>query len=221
MRKIKALLVAGAMVATMSATAFAGNVTTTLTGDDVKIDNGNFVVDLNAAGIDPTTFTSCTFTVTCDAMADGAGGGIMMNSTSLGWKQDDDNWSWAQEKLADKTSNFVAEATGNENEYTITFEPGVSFAAEDKADAEGYAQVVLQQWWGSDIVVTGYEINKGAAAEEPAPAEEPASEDASSAEPAPATDTTPKTGDATSVAVLAVVALLAMGGVVVTSKKRA
>ena len=161
-------------------------------------DAGMLSIDLVEAGYDPTAVTSVTISFTVDD-SDGFGGGIMLNSSKSGWHQQDGKWDWGNEG-----KNFTP--TGSNGSYSLTFP--IENAADEfgKAGASDYyAQVCVQQWWGKDITLTSVEIADG-------------SDDGAKTDDGKKDAATP-TGDATSVAVLAIVALVALGGVVVTSKK--
>jgi len=204
MKKLNVLALTGAMVATMSVSAFAGNVQSTVSDEAAKVDGGAFSYDLVAAGYVPTSVKSITFTFTIDD-SDGFGGGLMMNGKVSGWVQDDDHASWANAVLEDKTSNVVAE--GADGTYTMTLKLDGSQSEKFNASAFGaasdldnpddyYAQVVIQQWWGADATITGVSVDGDKV------------------------DSGEATGDVAPVAYLA--AIVAIAGVaMVASKKRA
>lgn len=146
MRRFSTLLLAGAMTAAMIVPALATDITTTLSGVDVS--RGFASVDVNAIAGDKASLVSgVTFTFTADD-SDGFGGGFMMNSNSLGWLQRDGVWDWGN---AEKTCIAEKQEDGS---FVLTFD----FEEYRFAPDEEYAQIVLQQWWGSSICITEVEL---------------------------------------------------------------
>ena len=117
-------------------------------------------------------------------------------------------------------------ATAGQTEYVISI-PVADWTAKggekkDFEDGTGYTVGGNCQVAAAGTIV--YVTANKPYPEPAAPAVESSSSSSSSVEESSsstADDTATKTGDATSVAVLAVIALIALGGVVVTSKKRA
>ncbi len=111
-----------------------------------------------------------------------------------------------QDVTPNKSAKFDVTDDVKELEITITWGEGVETG---NTDSEGNPELActFNDWCGNGVIVTSGGAAAGDATEAPTQA--------------PSTDKTPATGDATSVAVLAVVAVLALGGVVVSSKKRA
>jgi len=222
MRKLftKVVAVAAAAVMALGCASAKGFVDSVPDGVGASVNEGGMLtIDLVAAGYDPTTVTevSIEFTLPEEGYKDGFGGGIMMNSKKTGWHQDDGEWSWGN-----PDSGKPIEATGADGTYKLTY--AVEKAADEYGPNDGSiedysAQVCFQIWWqdASDATVTKVEIKGDKAA---APAES-SSSSAAAESSSTAPDSASKTGDATSVAVLAVLAVLALAGVVVTSKKRA
>ena len=141
-----------AMSLSMSTSVFAG------VGSDSSgvgtVEDGAWSVDLIAAGYDPTTVTGVDITFNVDD-SDGFGGGFMTNGTPNSWHQEESNY-WG-----DSGSNGPVYASGSDGTYTISFTvPDGEFdGAED-----GYAQLVLQQWWGNSIDITAVNIKTSGAA---------------------------------------------------------
>lgn len=171
LKKILAAVAAAAVaVSTMAISAFA-----------IKDYPDGYVLDLIAEGYDVTAVAGFTFKISGD-IDSGTGGGVGFNSATTGW--DSTEWGNAD---AGKTLN------GSEGELTVKRDAPV-FKESDVTDPTNpYAQIWMQQWWGTDVTIDavivldkdGNELAKGAvdyttaeteaaAEEEAAPAEEEA-----------------------------------------------
>ncbi|MBR6273565.1 MAG: LPXTG cell wall anchor domain-containing protein [Lachnospiraceae bacterium] len=152
--------------------------------------------------VDVTDAEKVTFTFTFEDDDDGSNGGIGWNDVATG-----------EEKGADKAWKQIQWGAAYEDEVEV-------LSADVIANESGKKIIQLQTWWVNEgkTIEANVEITGSAApAESSSSAESSAAAESSSA----ADDSASKTGDATSVAVLAALALIALGGVVVTSKKRA
>lgn len=167
--KLKKILaaVAAAVVAvsTMAVNAFA-----------IKDYPDGYVLDLIAEGYDVTAVAGFTFKISGD-IDSGTGGGVGFNSATTGW--DSTEWGNAD---AGKTIN----ASGGE--VTIKRDAPV-FKESDVTDPKNpYAQIWMQQWWGTDVTidsvtvldVDGNALAAGAVApaDDAAPADDTAADEA-------------------------------------------
>jgi hypothetical protein len=204
MKKFTTLALATAMTAAMACTAFAGNSIQSTSSIGTANDDGSFTVDFVAAGIDATTVTGVTLTLTVDD-SDGFGGGIMFNGTACGWDQSEDYY-WGD---ADAAKALVATSTGNAGEYTVTFAvPDGEFG--DMTAEDAYAQICVQQWWGNDVTITNVSVETSGSSDAGADDGAGAGADAGAA-----------AGDVAPVAYLAAVVALAGVALVASKKVRA
>ena len=148
--------------------------------------------------VDVTDAEKVTFTFTFEDDDDGSNGGIGWNDVATG-----------EEKGPDKAWKQIQWGAAYEDEVEV-------LSADVIANESGKKIIQLQTWWVNEgkTIEANVEITGSAA---PAESSSSSAESSSSAAPESAS----QTGDATSVAVLAALALIALGGVVVTSKKRA
>ncbi len=141
-------------------------------------------------------------------------------------------WGWNSQKAKDagtgKGADKAWEQPDGWNAADGDFEETLDKATIDDIipTDDGKKEVQLQTWWIEEGEGKGYTITVEGVKAAAAPAESSSSSAESSSSAAAessstAPDSASKTGDATSVAVLAVLAVLALAGVVVTSKKRA
>lgn len=165
-KKFLALAVAAAvaMTAAMS-TSVSAAIKSSVANTEVSEDSKMLTIDLNKAGLDPSKVNGATVEVKFEIDdSDGFGGGIMFNSKSGGWQQDEKNY-WGN-----PDADTPIKATGKNKKYTLKFKAASSAFKASDADVEnkGYAQICVQQWWGKDMKVTdvtvgGKSINKKAA----------------------------------------------------------
>ena len=208
MKKFAKVLACVLALTMLCSFAFAGNADDFLadgviTGYGTDEATGEANGWLNANGFEITDAYGVSFTIelSADELADEEfwiGGGFGVNSTSTGWL------SFAEWGKASGEKPISIEDNLDGTTCTIKWVADAPiFTAEDT-----WCQFWIQAWGGT-MTVTGADIlgadgNPLGATVEDAPA-----------------DSQPATGDATSIVALALVAVVAMGGVVVCSKKRA
>lgn len=131
LRKILAAVAAAAVaVSTMAVSAFA-----------IKDYPDGYTLDLIAEGYDVTAVAGFTFKISGD-IDSGVGGGVGFNSATTGW--DSTEWGNDDANKAIKASN---------GEVTIKRDAPV-FKESDVTDPTNpYAQIWMQQWWGTDITI--------------------------------------------------------------------
>ncbi|MDE5742279.1 MAG: hypothetical protein K2H90_07520 [Oscillospiraceae bacterium] len=162
LKKILAAVAAAAVaVSTMAVSAFA-----------IKDYPDGYTVDLIAEGYDVTAIAGFTVKISGD-IDSGTGGGAGFNSATTGW----DSTEWGNADAA-KAIN------ASDGEITIKRDAPV-FMESDVTDPDNpYAQIWVQQWWGSDITIDsltvfdkdGNELAKGAVDYTPAETEAEAAE---------------------------------------------
>lgn len=138
-------------------------------------------------------------------------------------------WGWNSQKAKDagtgKGADKAWEQPDGWNAADGDFKKTLDKATIDDIipTEDGKKEVQLQTWWIEEGEGKGYTITVEGVKAAAAPAELSSSSAESSAaeSSSAAAESASQTGDATSVAVLAVLAVLALAGVVVTSKKRA
>lgn len=139
LKKIIAAVAAAAVaVSTMAVSAFA-----------IKDYPDGYTVDLVKEGYDAATIASVAgFTVKISGDIDsGVGGGAGFNSATTGW--DSTEWGNDDANKAIKSSN---------GEITIKRDAPV-FKESDATDPTNpYAQIWVQQWWGSDVTIESLTI---------------------------------------------------------------
>lgn len=202
-----------------------GNNTVYLTNETDKDDNVKFVGLANDYEVDLTKVQSVSYYVTLkdgtDFDATWYGGKIGTNSMA-GWA---DTAAWTTAANEDGTpvdSDILVQdiLDGESFVLTVTIAPGVYVNPTENSKGElvsDWPRTWLQSYGGA-IEVTKVTMEYDGTLTAVGGAEAPADETPADETPA---DNTPATGDATSIALLSVVAVLALGGVVVSSKKRA
>lgn len=222
LKKIFAALAATAVAATMSISALAVDIETTIDSDAVT-PGANFMADFDAANVDAKESAKVTITFTIADETAGFGGGFVLSTKA-------NNWVAVEFGNADSGKEIIAEATANAGEYTITREVAADFFDAHVAGAEGeYAQIALQQWWGNaPIVVTEvavemkdgsvYKFSEGPVADE-APEETPDPEEDEDGDTAPEEEEDDNAGN-TGLVGLSVAGLAVAGAAVVATKKR-
>lgn len=186
--------------------------------DNIEAGEGSWAYKLDKEGAVKLSAEDCakidkiTITFTASSLDAGFGGGFIVNSgmPDHGW----DSVEWGN---ADANKPISAVPTDNELEFTITRD-GLSgcFGNEDSGSGI-YNNVCLQSWWGADITVTKMELfDASGNVIFSAPAAAPAPDDGKDDNPEP----TPGTGDVMNVVVLAGLAVVALGGVVVCASKK-
>ncbi len=169
LKKIVAAIAAAAVaVSTMAISAFA-----------IKDYPNGYTLDLIAEGYTVTDVYGFTFNISGD-IDSGLGGGVGFNSATTGWESHE--WGNAD---AGKEIN----ASGGK--VTFTKDAPV-FAESDATDPTNpYAQIWMQQWWGSDITIDSVEVlGADGVVLTPAAKEEAPAETEAPAEEAPAEETT-------------------------------
>lgn len=133
-----------------------------------------YYLDLIAEGYTATDVYGFTINISGD-IDSGVGGGAGFNSASTGWESHE----WGN-------NDAGKEIASSNGEITLVKDAPV-FVESDITDPDNpYAQIWVQQWWGSDVTITGYTLYgadgaviasvsyEAAAAEEEAPAEDEA-----------------------------------------------
>lgn len=219
MKKLLATVVALSCATVMLlGTAFADKVFVDGIKDGhVEAAEGSWAYEIpedNAADIASTAKVVITFTAS--SLESGFGGGFIVNSSGAGAAGN--NWNSVEWGNADAAKQISAVETGNELEFTITRDDvsGLFGTTEDQYGV--YNKVCLQSWWGADITVTKLELldasgkvlysapSSGSDTPAPAPDDNP--------------EPTPVTGDVMNVVMIAGVAVVALGGVVVCARKK-
>ncbi len=154
LRKVLSSIIAGAVaVSTMAVSASA-----------ITDYPDGYTLDLIAEGYAVTDVYGFTFNISGD-IDSGVGGGVGFNSPSTGWESHE----WGN-------ADAGKELNGSDGKVTFTKDAPV-FAETDVTDPENpYAQIWMQQWWGSDITIDSVEVlgadgvvlSVGAAEEAPA-----------------------------------------------------
>lgn len=219
LKKIFAALAATAVAATMSISALAVDIETTI--DSAAVTPGaNFMADFDAANVDAKESAKVTITFTIADETAGFGGGFVLSTKA-------NNWVAVEFGNPDSGKEIIAEATANAGEYTITREVAADFFDAHVAGADGeYAQIALQQWWGNAPIVVSevavemkdgsvYKFSEGPVADE-APEETPDPEETPNGDTAPEEDKNPNDG----LVGLSVAGLAVAGAAVVATKKR-
>ncbi len=187
--------------------------------DNIEAGEGSWAYKLDKEGAVKLSAEECakidkiTITFTASSLDAGFGGGFIVNSgmPDHGW----DSVEWGNDGAS---KPITAVPTENELEFTITRE-GLSgcFGNEDSGSGI-YNNVCLQSWWGADITVTKMELFDASgnvifsAPAKAAPTPDDGKDDN--------TEPTPVTGDVMNVVVLAGLAVVALGGVVVCASKK-
>ena len=172
LKKIVAAIAAAAVaVSAMAINAFA-----------IKDYPDGYTLDLIADGYDVTAVYGFEFKISGD-IDSGVGGGVGFNSASTGWESHE--WGNDDANKEIKASNGVVSVVKD----------APVFQESDVTDPSNpYAQVWMQQWWGSDITVDSVTIlgkDGVVLASANAPAEEATTEEAA----APAEETAEETAE--------------------------
>ncbi|MDE7288564.1 MAG: NPXTG-anchored protein [Oscillospiraceae bacterium] len=131
LKKILAAVAAAAVaVSTMAVSAFA-----------IKDYPDGYTLDLIAEGYDVTAVAGFTFKISGD-IDSGVGGGVGFNSKTTGW--DSTEWGNDDAGKAIKASN---------GEVTIKRDAPVFKESDVNDPTNPYAQIWMQQWWGTDITI--------------------------------------------------------------------
>lgn len=143
--KIKSVLASVAAcaiaVSAMAISAAAEVTNGNATGDDGK-KFWMYDVKENASDITQVYGFELKITAANPELPDGMGGGLGMNSNSFGWK----SVEWGNPGSG-KDVEFDAE------NWTVKYVADKAFAADDE-----YAQVWLQNWWGSELTVDSVKL---------------------------------------------------------------
>ncbi|MGN0165806.1 MAG: hypothetical protein ACI39R_06455 [Lachnospiraceae bacterium] len=202
-----------------------------LLGDASKGEAGAF----NDNPADVTKWVAAKFTIELDeteandcATGGGTwvGGGLGRNSESSGW--DGHEWTTKPYDFDEDGNPVDADGDGTPEpikEITLTkVSDGVYeglLVCEDGLfqDTDTYAQLWMQDWSTKNAKLVGVTLYTEVPSADETPDDTPA--ETPDDTPAETPDDAPETGDATSIVALALVAVVAMGGVVICSKKRA
>ena len=161
-KKIIATVAAAAVaVTTMAVSTFA-----------IKDYPDGYTLDLIAEGYTVTDVYGFTINISGD-IDSGTGGGVGFNSATTGWEQHD----WGN-------ADAGKELNGSEGKLTVLKDAPV-FRESDVTDPSNpYAQIWMQQWWGTDVTIDSVEVlGADGVVLTPAPAaEEPAADDTAAAE---------------------------------------
>lgn len=164
---ISTVAAAAVAVSTMAVSSFA-----------IKDYPDGYTLDLIAEGYTVTDVYGFTFNISGD-IDSGVGGGVGFNSATTGWEQHD----WGN-------ADAGKELNGSDGKVTVLKDAPV-FKESDVTDPTNpYAQVWMQQWWGSDVTIDSVDV-LGADGVVLTPAEktEAPAEEATTEEAAPAEDT--------------------------------
>lgn len=220
MKKLLATVVALSCATVMLlGTAFADKVFIDGIGDtdNIEAGEGSWAYKLDKEGAVKLSADDCakidkiTITFTASSLDAGFGGGFIVNSCMK-----DHGWDSVEWGNADAAKPISAVPTDNELEFTITREGLTGFFGNEDNGSGIYNNICLQSWWGADITVTKLECfdasgNVIFAAPSSGSTEDP---DQGTTEP------TPVTGDVMNVVMIAGVAVVALGGVVVCARKK-
>lgn len=135
-KKIIATVAAAAVaVSAMAVSAFA-----------IKDYPDGYTLDLIAEGYNVTDVYGFTLKISGD-IDSGVGGGVGFNSASTGWESHD----WGN-------ADAGKELNGSDGVLTIMKDAPV-FQESDVTDPTNpYAQIWMQQWWGSDVTIDGIDV---------------------------------------------------------------
>ncbi len=203
MKKFLATVLALSCAAVMLfSVAAAEKVMTDATGNDAcAVDGDAYKIDLVKAGVDLTAVAKMTLTFKAVPTKEGFGGAFVVNSEAHNWESTD----WGNDG-ADKEITAVDLGDGL---YSITRDDLAGLFSADQS----YNNMAVQSWWGSDLEFTKCDVYDASgkliwstAAAAPAPT--------------PGDDKQPQTGDVMNVVVLAALAVVALGGVVVCANKK-
>lgn len=165
-KKIIASVAAAAVaVSTMAVSAFA-----------IKDYPDGYTLDLIAEGYTVTDVYGFTFNISGD-IDSGVGGGVGFNSATTGWESHE----WGN-------ADAGKELNGSDGKVTVLKDAPV-FKESDVTDPTNpYAQVWMQQWWGTDVTIDSVEV-LGADGVVLTPAEKTEAPAETTEESAPAEDT--------------------------------
>lgn len=161
-------------------------------------------VDLLASGFELSEICDVRMTLKIDDMSGGCGGAYVLNSENGGWDQ---TYDWGNDGAGKK----LTLADAGDGLYTLAYGSTTPLFT----NPGGWAQVVIQGWWGPDFEIVKCELLDASGkvlAVTPAEVEAPIL-----IAPNP---TLPQTGVVSSIALLVSGACLAAGGVVLTKKNR-
>lgn len=135
-KKIIATVAAAAVtVSAMAVSAFA-----------IKDYPDGYTLDLIAEGYNVTDVYGFTFKISGD-IDSGVGGGVGFNSATTGWESHE----WGN-------ADAGKELNGSDGVLTIMKDAPV-FQESDVTDPTNpYAQIWMQQWWGSDVTIDGIDV---------------------------------------------------------------
>lgn len=135
-KKIIATVAAAAVaVSAMAVSAFA-----------IKDYPDGYTLDLIAEGYNVTDVYGFTFKISGD-IDSGVGGGVGFNSATTGWESHE----WGN-------ADAGKELNGSEGTLTIMKDAPV-FQESDVTDPTNpYAQIWMQQWWGTDVTIDGIDV---------------------------------------------------------------
>lgn len=135
-KKIIATVAAAAVaVSAMAVSAFA-----------IKDYPDGYTLDLIAEGYNVTDVYGFTLKISGD-IDSGVGGGVGFNSASTGWESHE----WGN-------ADAGKELNGSDGVLTIMKDAPV-FQESDVTDPTNpYAQIWMQQWWGSDVTIDGIDV---------------------------------------------------------------
>ncbi|MDO4316846.1 MAG: hypothetical protein Q4C48_01440 [Lachnospiraceae bacterium] len=187
--------------------------------DNIEAGEGSWAYKLDKEGAVKLSADDCakidkiTITFTASSLDAGFGGGFIVNSgvKDHGW----DSVEWGN---ADAGKPISAVPTDKELEFTITREGLAGCFGNEDSGSGIYNNICLQSWWGADITVTKLECfdasgnvifsapSSGSDTPAPTPDDNP--------------EPTPVTGDVMNVVMIAGVAVVALGGVVVCARKK-
>ena len=132
---ISAVAAAAVAVSTMAVSAFA-----------IKDYPDGYTLDLIAEGYTVTDVYGFTFNISGD-IDSGVGGGVGFNSATTGWESHE----WGN-------ADAGKELNGSDGKVTVLKDAPV-FKESDVTDPTNpYAQIWMQQWWGSDVTIDSVEV---------------------------------------------------------------
>lgn len=219
MKKLLATVVALSCATVMLlGTAFAGAFTDGI--GDGQVEAGEAwtyeIPTDSVANLDQTASVRITFTAS--SLEAGFGGGFIFNTSGAGAAGN--NWNSKEWGNADAAKEISAVETGNDLEFTITRDDAAGLFGTTEDQYGVYNKVCLQSWWGADIDVTKIELlDASGNTIYSAPAGSTTTPDDGEGEGG-TTEPTPVTGDVMNIVMIAGVAVVALGGVVVCARKK-
>ena len=159
--KLKKILAAMTAATVASAIAISASAEVIMVTSDITEtyvtyggSDGNFMVDLDGAGVTPTEVAKVTIEFEAGDLSKGFGGGFILSTKANNWQ----SVEWGNDSSG---KEIIAEVVSEEDAlYAMSREVPDGFFDAHVAGVDGeYAQIALQQWWGDAINVTSVTLD--------------------------------------------------------------